>query len=286
MTTTQPTSAATQAAAAKRARARLAIGIDIGGTGIKGAGVDLVTGALVTERIRVATPTPSEPAKVAAVVAQVLEQVLDAMPGGTIAEGGVSPAMKRRLPLGVTFPAVVQGGVARTAANVDKSWIGTDVETLFADTTGRTVTVVNDADAAGVAEARFGAAAGVPGVVVLATLGTGIGTALLVDGLLVPNSELGHLEVDGHDAEKRASAVAREKHDWSWKQYSKRLTTYFAAVERVLWPDLIVVGGGVSKQAEKFLPGVSTNARLVAATLQNQAGIVGAAALAAERSRA
>ncbi len=286
MTTTQPTSAATQVAATKRSRARFAIGIDIGGSGIKGAGVDLTTGALITERIRVPTPSPSKPAKVAVALAGVLEQVLDAMPAGRIADGGVSPAMKRRLPLGVTFPAVIQGGVARTAANVHPSWIGTDVETLFADTTGRTVTVVNDADAAGVAEARFGAAAGVPGVVVLATLGTGIGTALLVDGLLVPNSELGHLEVDGHDAERRASDSAREKHDWSWEQYSKRLTTYFAAVERVLWPDLIVVGGGVSKKADKLLPGVTTNARIVAATLQNQAGIVGAAALAAERSRA
>ncbi len=286
MTTTQPTRAATQAAATKRSRARLAIGIDIGGSGIKGAGVDVVTGELMTERVRIPTPSPSTPEKVAAVVARVVDQVLDALPTGRVADGGVSAAMKRKMPLGVTFPAVIQGGVARTAANVHESWVGTDVESLLADATGRPVTVVNDADAAGLAEVRFGAAAGVSGVVVLATLGTGIGTALLVDGLLVPNSELGHLEVDGHDAEERASAAAREKHDWSWKQYAKRLTTYFAAVERVLWPDLIVVGGGVSKKHEKFLPRVSTTARIVPATLQNQAGIVGAATLAAERSTA
>ncbi len=285
MTSTQPTRAATQEAASRRSKARLALGIDIGGSGIKGAGVDVTTGELVTERVRLPTPSPSTPEKVTAVVAQVLDQVLDALPGGRVADGGVSTAMKRRMPLGVTFPAVVQGGVARTAANVDPSWIGTDVASLLADATGRAVTVVNDADAAGMAEARFGAAAGVEGVVVLATLGTGIGTALLVDGLLVPNSELGHLEVDGHDAESRASDAAREKNDWSWKKYAKRLSRYFAAVERVLWPDLIVVGGGVSKKADKFLPRVRTRARIVPAALQNQAGIIGAAVLAVERSR-
>ena len=284
MTTTTPAAAATGAARRQRSRARTGLGIDIGGSGIKGAGVDLLTGELVTERVRVPTPQPSTPKKVAAVVADVLEQVLEQLPTGRVADGGVSAAARRSMPLGVTFPAVIQGGVARTAANVDERWVGTDVVALLAQATGRAVHVVNDADAAGVAEARFGAAKDVGGVVVLATLGTGIGTALLVDGVLVPNSELGHLEVDGQDAETRASDSARERDDLSWKQWAKRLTRYFEALETVVWPDLVVVGGGVSKKADRFLGEVSTRAPLVAAHLQNQAGIVGAAALAAERA--
>lgn len=282
--TTTPTAAATGTARSQRSRARTGLGIDIGGSGIKGAGVDLLTGELITERFRVPTPQPSTPEAVAAVVADVLGQVLDALPTGKVADGGVSAAARRRMPLGVTFPAVIQGGVARTAANVDQAWIGTDVEKLLTEATGREVHVVNDADAAGVAESRFGAAKDVGGLVVLATLGTGIGTALLVDGVLVPNSEYGHLEVDGHDAEERASDAARESDDLSWKHWAKRLTRYFQALETVVWPDLIVVGGGVSKKADKFLDDVETRAPLVVARLRNQAGIVGAAALAAERA--
>jgi polyphosphate glucokinase len=244
-------------------------GIDIGGSGIKGCPVDLEAGAFAADRIRTPTPSPSTPAAVAAVVADIIQQFGDAAGTG---------------PIGVTFPAVIQHGVARTAANVDKSWIDTDVDTLLRETLGRPVRVVNDADAAGYAEAKFGAAKGVAGTVFMATLGTGIGTALIVDGVLVPNSELGHLEVDGKDAETRAADSARDRENLSWSQWAKRLTRYFQAIEALLWPDLIVVGGGVSKKADKFLPLLDIRTPIVPAQLRNDGGIVGAALLAAERS--
>jgi polyphosphate glucokinase len=244
-------------------------GIDIGGSGIKGCPVDLDAGAFAAERIRTPTPSPSTPRAVAEVVATIVEQFGDA--------GGTGP-------VGVTFPAVIQHGVARTAANVDKSWIGTDVDALLRERLGRPVRVVNDADAAGYAEAKFGAAKGVAGTVFMATLGTGIGSALIVDGLLVPNTELGHLEVDGKDAETRAADSARDREDLSWGQWAKRLTRYFQAIERLLWPDLIVVGGGVSKKADRFLPLLEIRTPIVPAQLRNDGGIVGAALLATERT--
>jgi polyphosphate glucokinase len=244
-------------------------GIDIGGSGIKGCPVDLDAGTFAAERIRTPTPSPSTPAAVAAVVAEIVRQFGDAGSTG---------------PIGVTFPAVIQHGFARTAANVDKSWIDTDVDTLLRETLGRPVRVVNDADAAGYAEAKFGAAKGVAGTVFLATLGTGIGTALIVDGVLVPNTELGHLEVDGKDAETRAADSVRGAEELSWSQWAKRLTRYFQAIERLLWPDLIVVGGGVSKKADKFLPLLDLRTPIVPAQLRNDGGIVGAALLATERS--
>lgn len=243
----------------------LAVGIDIGGSGIKGAPVDLGEGTLAADRIRVPTPSPSTPAAVAEVVARI---VADCGPG----------------PVGVTFPAAITHGVARTAANVDASWVGTDVEALLREALGRPVLVVNDADAAGVAEARYGAAKDVPGVVVVTTLGTGIGTALLVDGTLVPNTELGHLQVDGHDAESRAAESAREREDLSWEAWAQRLQRYYSVLEDLLWPDLIVVGGGVSKKSAKFLPLLDIRTPLVPAKLLNSAGVVGAAVLAAERA--
>jgi polyphosphate glucokinase len=243
-------------------------GIDIGGSGIKGCPVDLDAGAFTAERLRVPTPSPSTPAAVAGVVAEILRQFGDAAGTGAI---------------GVTFPAVIQHGVARTAANVDKSWIGTDVDALLRKELGRPVRVVNDADAAGYAEAKFGAAKDVGGTVLIATLGTGIGSALIVDGVLVPNTELGHLEVDGHDAETRAADSARDREDLSWPQWAKRLTRYFQAIERLLWPDLIVVGGGVSKKADKFLPLLDIRTPIVPAQLRNDGGIIGAALLAVER---
>jgi polyphosphate glucokinase len=187
-------------------------------------------------------------------------------------------------PVGVTFPAVIQHGVARTAANVDKSWIDTDVDALLRETLGRPVRVVNDADAAGYAEAKFGAAKGVAGTVFMATLGTGIGSALIVDGVLVPNTEFGHLEVDGKDAETRAADSARDREGLSWPQWAKRLTRYFQAIEKLLWPDLIVVGGGVSKKADKFLPLLDIRTPIVPAQLRNDGGIIGAALLATERA--
>jgi polyphosphate glucokinase len=182
----------------------------------------------------------------------------------------------------VTFPAVIQHGVAQTAANVDKAWIGTDVDALLTARLDRAVHVVNDADAAGYAEARYGAAKGVDGVVFMATLGTGIGSALFVDGVLVPNTELGHLEVGGKDAETRAADSVRDAEGLSWEDWAKRLQKYFRAVENLLWPDLIIVGGGVSKKSEKFLPLLALRTPIVPAALRNDAGIIGAAALAAE----
>ena len=185
-------------------------------------------------------------------------------------------------PVGITVPAVVVRGVVKSAANIDKKWIGTDAVTLFRDRLQRDVVVVNDADAAGLAETRYGAARGQDGLVVLTTLGTGIGTALVYDGVLVPNSELGHLEIDGKDAETEAANSARERRDLSWKEWAKVLTRYYRTLEKLLSPDLFVVGGGVSKHADKYLPLLEIDTPVVAATLRNTAGIVGAAVIAAE----
>jgi polyphosphate glucokinase len=242
-------------------------GIDIGGSGIKGAPVDLVAGEFADERLRIPTPQPSTPSAVADVVADI------------VSEFG---AASGDLPVGVTFPAVIQHGVARTAANVDPSWIGTDVDALFTERLKRPVHVVNDADAAGVAEVRFGAARGTHGTVLVATLGTGIGSALLIDGHLVPNTELGHLEIDGYDAETRAADSVRDREDLSWEKWAVRLQRYFGVIEDLFWPDLIVVGGGVSKKSDRFLPLLHLRAPIVPAQLRNDAGIIGAASLAHE----
>jgi polyphosphate glucokinase len=246
---------------------KLGFGVDIGGSGIKGAVVDLAVGGLATERYKVLTPRPSTPGAVAEVVAEVVGQF------GW--EG----------PLGCTFPAVVREGVARTAANVDSSWIGTNIESVVSSATGLPVVAVNDADAAGLAEARWGAGKGVKGLVIVVTLGTGIGTALFYNGALIPNSELGHIELDGEDYERKASAGAREREGLAWDKWAKRLQRYFSAIEALLWPDLFIVGGGVSRRAEKFLPMVTLSTPIVPATLQNEAGIAGAAYLAAETTK-
>ena len=220
---------------------------------------------MITSRVRVATPHPATPDAVAAVVREMVEQ---AGWHGSI---------------GATFPAVIQHGVARSAANVDPSWIGTDVDELFTKATGAQVTVLNDADAAGIAEARFGAAQGQSGVVILLTFGTGIGSALLIDGKLVPNTELGHLELDGHDAETRASAAVKDREDMSYPKWAKRVQRYMAHLEHLFTPDLFVVGGGVSKDSEKWIPLLDLHAPVRPAQLLNNAGIVGAAMAAAER---
>jgi polyphosphate glucokinase len=244
-----------------------AFGIDIGGTGIKGAVVDTGTGSLLTERTRIVTPHPATPDAVAAVVSKMLAE--------TQWIGLV----------GATFPAVIQHGVARSAANVDPSWIGTDVDACFtrAAAEGTDVTVLNDADAAGIAEARFGAAKGVRGVVIMLTFGTGIGSALFYDGVLVPNTELGHLELHGHDAEKRAAASVRDEHDMSFKVWARRVSDYMSHVERLFTPDLFVVGGGISKDADKWVPRLDLATPVRPAQLLNDAGIVGAAIAAVER---
>ena len=241
------------------------LGIDIGGSGIKGAPVDLAKGELAKDRLRHDTPKVSSPEAVADIVAQIATHF--------VSDTGDSP-------IGVTMPAVVTKGVVRTAANIDPAWIGTDAQKLLSDRLGRPVTVVNDADAAGVGELHFGAARNVAGLVLMSTLGTGIGSALLYDGVLIPNSELGHLEIDGHDAEHRAASSVKEKKDLSWQQWAERLQRYYSHIEDLLWPDLIVIGGGVSRKADKFLPLLHLRTPIVAAQLQNSAGIIGAAWLA------
>lgn len=245
--------------------ARTAFGIDIGGSGIKGAPVDLETGEFAAERVRIPTPQPATPGAVAETVVELVRRF----------------DLPEDAPIGVTFPAVVQHGVARSAANVDVSWIGTNIEHVLGDALGRRVLAVNDADAAGYAETLYGAARSTSGVTFICTLGTGIGTAIVADGVLVPNLELGHLEIDGHDAETRASDAARDRDDLDFEQWAERLQRYFGVIEDLFWPDLIVVGGGVSKHHEKFLPLLHLRAPIVPAQLRNAAGIVGAAALAA-----
>jgi polyphosphate glucokinase len=244
---------------------RSALGVDIGGTGIKGAPVNLGTGVLTKDRIRLPTPSPSTPEKVAEVVVDLLDQI------------GVDG------PIGLTVPAVVAGGVARTAANIDTTWLGVDAVELFGTATGRAVAVVNDADAAGIAEVRFGAGAGRSGVVILVTLGTGIGSALFIDGTLVPNSELGHLHLHHGDAEDWAAALERTQEDLSWAEYADRVERYLRLIQRLFWPNLIIVGGGVSKDADKFLPHIDVDTQVVAASMHNDAGIIGAAMTAPKR---
>lgn len=230
------------------------LGIDIGGSGIKGAPVDTEAGRLIEERLRVPTPQPSGPGEVAEAVAEIVEHF-----------GWTGP-------VGVTFPGVVVDGVVRSAANVDRSWIGEDAAALFGG-----ASVLNDADAAGVAEMTFGCGREERGTVLVLTFGTGIGSALFADGTLVPNTELGHLELHGKDAEHRASARAREEHELSWDQWAERVQEYLEHVEMLFSPSLIVIGGGASKKADKFLPHITIRTPVVPAALQNEAGIIGAA---------
>jgi polyphosphate glucokinase len=246
--------------------AQTLIGVDVGGSGIKGGLVDTATGT-ARDRIRIPTPQPATPEAVAETVAKVVDQ-LD-IPG----------------PIGCTLPAVVVGGTVRTAAHIDESWIGTHAASLIGRAVGRPCTVLNDADAAGVAEARFGAARDRRGVVLVVTVGTGIGTALLNDGQLVPNSELGHLEVRGKVADAWASDAKRTEKHLSWHQWAERLDAYLSQLHSVLWPELIVIGGGVAKNADQFIDVIDPGCEVRVAELGNLAGIVGAA-LCASRSEA
>ncbi len=240
-------------------------GVDVGGSGIKGGLVDLEKGQLIGERVRIETPQPSYPNAVYGVVADIVGQF-----GWT----------ER---IGVTFPGVMKNGVAYTAANVDKSWIGTDVDAGLEELIPGTVQTLNDADAAGIAEMRYGAGRDEDGVVLMLTFGTGIGSALFVDGHLVPNTEFGHIQVDSEDGERRASAAVRDREGLSYPEWAKRVDRYLDVLEGGLWVDLIIVGGGVSKKAEKWVPLLSTRTPVVPAQLQNDAGIVGAALAAHER---
>lgn len=235
------------------------LGIDIGGSGIKGAPVNTKKGELLAPRYRIPTPQPSKPKAVAKVVGQITRH------------------FDWKGPVGVGFPAVIQHGVARTAANIHKSWINTDAAALFGEATGCPVTVVNDADAAGIAEMNFGAGMGRDGVVLLVTIGTGLGTSVFVDGHLLPNTEFGHIEIDCEDAELMASDAARKEHGLSWKNWAARFDNYLLRLEALFWPDLIILGGGVSKKHSKFIPCLTVRADVLPAETLNEAGIIGAA---------
>lgn len=243
-------------------------GVDIGGSAVKAAPVDLTTGTLAGERVRIETPQPATPEAVAAVVAEA------------VAHFGW------RDRVGITYPGVVKSGRVHTAANLSKKWIGVDAVGLFGDATACEVAVLNDADAAGLAEMAFGSGRGRMGVVVMITLGTGIGCAVFNDGVLLPNTELGHIEIDGRDAELLAAARVRDEKRLSWKRYAQRVSTYLQRLDALLWPDLFIIGGGVSKRADEWLGLVECRCEVIAAALRNDAGIVGAAMVANRQVRA
>jgi polyphosphate glucokinase len=244
-----------------------AVGIDIGGTGIKGALVDTSTGELLSDRIKLDTPKGGEPDDIVKTVVEIVNQL----------------KIEKSIPVGVCFPAIVIHGKTMSAANVSKKWIDLDAEQLFEKALERDIRFVNDADAAGVAEVRHGAAEGVDGLVILTTLGTGIGSALIYNGVLVPNAELGHLEIDGKDAEKRASYSAKERGRLSYARWAVRLQRYYSQLEFLFSPDLFIVGGGVSKSYQEFLPLLDLRTKIVPALLRNNAGILGAASLAVDK---
>lgn len=242
-----------------------AVGIDIGGTGIKGAIVDTATGELLSDRVKIDTPEGGEPDDIVQTVIEIFDRL-----GGP----------KKKIHVGICFPAVVINGTTLSAANVSKKWIGLKAEDLFEKALGRTIRFVNDADAAGFAESRYGAAKNARGLTIMTTLGTGIGSALIYNGILIPNAELGHLEIDGVDAESQASNTARERDGLSWEDWAIRLQKYYSRLEKYFSPDLFIVGGGVSKEYESFLPLLKLRTPIVPAELRNNAGILGAAARA------
>lgn len=242
------------------------LGIDVGGSGIKGAPVDTRTGKLLAERFRIKTPKGAEPGPVADVVAEIAR------------------SFEWKGSIGIGFPAPVKAGVTLMAANVSEKWVGLNADELFTKVTGCDCTMINDADAAGLAEMKFGAGKGQPGTVIMITLGTGIGTAIFHGGKLLPNTEFGHLEMNGKDAEHRASDAVRQSEDLSWKKYAKRLNKYLAAMEKLFWPDLFIIGGGISKQSDKYIPLLKIETPVVPAQFLNEAGIVGAA-LAAKKEK-
>ena len=244
---------------------KIAIGIDIGGTGIKGALVDVKNGEMIGERVRVDTPEGGSTDDIIATVKSLVKKLPD------------SPS---KTPIGICFPAVVQHGVTMSAANISKKWIGFNADKAFTKALGRDVHLVNDADAAGLAEMRFGAGRAERGLVIMTTLGTGIGSALFFDQTLIPNAELGHLEIDGVDYESMASFAAKERDGLTWEQWAERLQKYYSTLQRLFSPEMIIVGGGVSKEHENFLPLLKIDCEIVPAEMRNNAGILGAARLA------
>jgi polyphosphate glucokinase len=249
---------------------RIAIGVDVGGSGIKVAAVNIATGELVSERHRVATPNPSTPEAVCDVITRMVKRTATAVRAAAA-------------PVGVGIPSVLIGGVSMTAANIDPGWAGFEVDKRLTGLLKRDVIALNDADAAGLAEMRFGAGKGKTGVVLLLTLGTGVGSGLFNDGKLVPNTELGHMEIRGRDAERRSAAAARVRRGLSWKAWAADLDEHLHAIDRILWPGLFIIGGGVSKRSDRFIPRLTVRPPVVPAMLLNDAGIVGAAIAAAER---
>lgn len=241
------------------------LGIDVGGSGIKGAPVDTESGEMLAERIRIKTPKDAEPQPIADVVAEIAR------------------SFNWNGPIGIGFPAPIKAGIAMMAANVSPKWVGTNADDLFTKTSGCDCTLINDADAAGLAEMKFGAGRGQPGTVIMLTLGTGIGTAIFYRGNLLPNTEFGHLDMLGRDAEHRVSDAARQRDELTWKKFAKRLNRYLQEMEKLFWPDLFIVGGGISKEAEKYLPLLRIQTPIIPAQLLNQAGIVGAALAARTR---
>jgi polyphosphate glucokinase len=235
------------------------LGIDVGGSGIKGAPVDTDTGELTAERVRIKTPDEAEPQPMAEVAAQIARN------------------FNWQGPIGIGFPAPIKSGVAMMAANISPKWVGTNADDLFTKVTGCDCHMINDADAAGLAEMEFGAGKGHSGTVIMLTLGTGIGTAIFYNGHLLPNTEFGHLDMEGKDAEHRASDAARQREDLSWKKYASRLNRYLMEMEKLFWPDLFIIGGGLSKSSDKYIPLLTIQTPVVTAQLLNRAGIVGAA---------
>ncbi len=260
MTSTDSTTDTPSTGTASGTPQRRGFGVDVGGSGIKGGIVDLDTGQLIGDRIKLLTPQPATPSAIAKTIAEVVNGF-----------GWTGP-------LGVTYPGVVTTGIVQTAANVDSSWIGTNArDVISAELNGQEVTVLNDADAAGLAEARYGAGKGHSGLVVVLTFGTGIGSAVIHNGTLIPNTEFGHLEVGGKEAEQRAASSIKEKNNWSYEKWAKQVTRVLVAIENAMWPDLFIAGGGISRKADQWLPLLENRTPVVAAALLNTAGIVGAA---------
>ena len=255
---------------ATMASGRIAIGIDVGGSGIKAAIVDVEAGRFRSERLRVATPDPSTPEAVIAAIGRISKRLARA--------GGLGPTT----PVGVGLPGVTMDGTIKFAGNIDPSWIGYPVVERLRKATGRAITIVNDADAAGIAEMRFGVGVDRPGVVIFLTLGTGVGSGVFVDGKLVPNTELGQMEIRGRPAERRSAAIARIRRGLSWKAWAQDLDEHLDRIDRLMWPTLLILGGGVSKQGDRFIPRLTVRPPVVAAQLRNDAGIIGAAIVAAE----